>query len=232
MSTLTILQTLLDAYHGSSAGYVPPVVRSARPYGVKLVGLWSAVPQSGKSTAAGSLLGATLDATGYPTAEVVSLATPPRRLVEHLLQIMGVSQKMIDERVWNGVDKELPIPGVGKSVVELLILVGTTVGREQISETIWVDAWKRNVEEAFKEGNELVICDDVRFRNEADAIRAMGGVMIGIERPGAAPASAQRAAAEGHLTRSDMDALVLNDTGKAIFEARVVQTARHLGVDL
>ena len=55
-------------------------------------------------------------------------------------------------------------------------LLGTEWGRE-LSPTLWIDAWR----DALPRGS--VVCDDVRFPNEAAAIRELGGRVYRIRRP-------------------------------------------------
>lgn len=52
----------------------------------------------------------------------------------------------------------------------LLQLLGTEIGRNCISKTIWTDKWQRAVADAELD-NEIVVCDDLRFLNEYDAAK-------------------------------------------------------------
>lgn len=190
---------------------------------VRVVGLWAPAPQSGKTTAAEALF----RAVRY-TARV-GFADPLREIIESMLYTLGVDGDVAARHIHDGALKEVPIPGIGRSFVELAIKLGTDVGRNWLRDTIWVDRWRGTASQMFEAGVSLVVCDDVRFENEAPAIREFGGVLIGIRRPGAA-VSEQRAAAEGRLSFDDMDAVIDNDGDLATFESRVVETARRLGV--
>lgn len=66
---------------------------------------------------------------------------------------------------------------------KLLQWIGTDWGRETVNENIWVDIWKKEVE-LFIASNVIVLCDDCRFDNEAQAIKSLGGIIIHIIRPG------------------------------------------------
>jgi len=55
--------------------------------------------------------------------------------------------------------------------------IGTEWGRDMIGSEVWVNAWHR-----ARQGLELVVVDDVRFENEAAAIKAAGGLLVRIER--------------------------------------------------
>lgn len=54
--------------------------------------------------------------------------------------------------------------------------LGTEWGRKCMGEDFWVDMWLRQVH------RDSVVADDVRFENEAAAIREMGGLVIEIRR--------------------------------------------------
>ena len=61
----------------------------------------------------------------------------------------------------------------------LLQVMGTEVGRKMFGQNVWIDM-------AFKqaEGIERLVIADVRFPNEADAIKARGGIVWRINRHG------------------------------------------------
>ena len=75
--------------------------------------------------------------------------------------------------------KEQPLAAWGgRTPRQLLQLLGTEVGR-QIDPDVWVKAWARQVE---REAWANVVADDVRFDNEARAIKDMGGMVVRLER--------------------------------------------------
>ncbi len=63
---------------------------------------------------------------------------------------------------------------------KLLQWLGTEWGRGTISESLWIDLWRAEVEQALSTGCN-VICDDVRFDNEGEIIRKLGGTVINIQ---------------------------------------------------
>lgn len=69
----------------------------------------------------------------------------------------------------------------GKTPREVLQLMGTEGWRTLISKNIWVDAF---LKQAAKSDSPGVYTCDVRFINEAEAIRNAGGILIHISRPG------------------------------------------------
>lgn len=89
-------------------------------------------------------------------------------------------QDVIDEYGWNGY-KETPY---GPEIRRLLQRLGTEAGRQTLWDTIWIDAALAGLSE-----NAKIVVSDGRFFNEFDAVRARGGVVWRIERPGVGPQS-------------------------------------------
>lgn len=86
-------------------------------------------------------------------------------------------QEAIYERIASVYDRPLNFIKDRK----LLQWLGTEWGRESISQTLWVDLWKAKVMEVYNENpSKIIVCDDVRFDNEADAVRSLGGHVIKI----------------------------------------------------
>lgn len=64
---------------------------------------------------------------------------------------------------------------------KLLQWLGTEWGRDTISENLWVSLWKSAAQELhFGFKNILIVCDDVRFDNEGQTIKNLGGKIIRI----------------------------------------------------
>lgn len=59
----------------------------------------------------------------------------------------------------------------GKKGRRLLQLLGTEVGRECISDTIWVDKWQESLGDTGS--NVTIICDDLRFQNEYEHLNKL-----------------------------------------------------------
>ncbi|PPE71467.1 adenylate kinase [Caldimonas thermodepolymerans] len=125
--------------------------------------------RSGKSTVAGYL------ARRYGFIEL-SFAAPIRTFVADLLDL---SVKDLE-----GPEKEKVVDWVGKSPRYMMQTLGTEWGRRLIGEDFWVKRVLRRVREVTGCGFPVVI-SDVRFDNEAEAIRAAGGHILHISRPGA-----------------------------------------------
>lgn len=60
---------------------------------------------------------------------------------------------------------------------------GTEAHREQFGDDFWVEQGKRAIRDAKSLGAAGIVVTDVRFDNEADAIRSMGGSIVRVFRP-------------------------------------------------
>lgn len=62
---------------------------------------------------------------------------------------------------------------------EILLKVGTEMGRECVSSTVWIDLAIKKVKDT--EGHVLIT--DARFQNERDQLKAIGAVKVFVDRP-------------------------------------------------
>lgn len=100
--------------------------------------------------------------------------------------------------------------------------LGTDWGRNCYENT-WVDYAMRRARTLQDAGCPLVLITDVRFQNEADAIRAAGGIIIAVERPGVAKGA--HASEQGCGV---VDATVKNDSSLDLLHTRVCQFLLNL----
>lgn len=120
---------------------------------------------SGKSKAAQALLDA-----GWTR---IKFADP----LKDMLRVVG-----LDDRHIEGNLKEVPCDILrGKTPRHAMQTLGTEWGRECIDQDFWVALARRRIALAMAAGLNVVV-DDVRFENEADAIRELGGMVIGLNR--------------------------------------------------
>lgn len=82
--------------------------------------------------------------------------------------------------------------------------LGTEGGRGILGQDVWVNEAMRRAQ-----AYERVVFADMRFRNEAEAIRAAGGRTIRVERPGVSPANDH--ASEHDLAKWSFDLHVNNN---------------------
>ena len=90
----------------------------------------------------------------------------------------------------------------------------------------WTKAWERKVTELDLDGTDVLV-DDVRFMNELNVIRGVGGQIIRIIRPGFDGANDH--ASENALDDfSGWDGSILNDGTLEQFRAKVEELSRVL----
>lgn len=83
---------------------------------------------------------------------------------------------------------------------------GTERGRNVYGENIWINtafAWMQLLEE--RNGIDKFVVADVRFPNEADAVKAGGGVLIRLDAPKRVSQTRLTAAQRAHLSETAMD---------------------------
>lgn len=144
---------------------------------------------------------------------------------------LGLSAEQVD-----GDQKEEPTPLLcGRTPRQAMQFLGTEWGRKLIGDDFWIAAWRAAVERtggfhvAGKGWDRLIVADDVRFANEAKAIRDRGGIVVRIERPGAGSASGS-----GHVSEQlDFvpDRIIHNRGDLAALRAEIDALAQSLRAD-
>ena len=95
-----------------------------------------------------------------------------------MYETASVPLKYVVDRVGYEVAKQT-IPEVRR----LLQVMGTEVGREMFGQDSWIEMVGRQVRATEND----VVITDVRFQNEADYVRSLGGIVLRVERPGTGP---------------------------------------------
>jgi hypothetical protein len=89
----------------------------------------------------------------------------------------------MQEYIYTRIDKVVKRSEDFKKDRKLLQWLGTDWGRDTIKQDLWVAIWKAEVESIFEDYDDaVVVCDDVRFDNEAEAIKSLGGHIIKLVR--------------------------------------------------
>ena len=158
----------------------------------RLIGLYSDAPGSGKSTVAGMLW----------DCERLSFADPLRIFSAQILSSLGY-----DGFACLRDKKEEKITELGVSPRQMMQTLGTEWGRSCIHPDLWVMVAAGAVQKQLKLGRNVVI-DDVRFPNEAEMIRNLGGELWLVNRPGVVYEGDH--ASEGALSEVEPDSLINN----------------------
>lgn len=120
---------------------------------------------SGKSEAAKYIANSS---KGYT---VKSIATP----IKQILSIIGIPNKNL---FGTNEDKNELLPTFNTTARKLLQYTGTEFGRDSLHKDVWIDILIKNLDP-----NTSYVIDDVRFINEAEKIKELGGILIGLSRP-------------------------------------------------
>lgn len=111
-----------------------------------------------------------------------------------------------------------------------LQLVGTDAMRNNIRQDIWVKALERRIRSTYHRN---YVITDVRFPNEAEAIRRWGGHVIRIDRPGFSSTDPNRHASETALLDYDKwSGVIMNDGTIDELAKKVKAELARLGVSL
>ena len=134
----------------------------------------------------------------------VSFAGPLKNMLRAYLKIRGCNDDYV-ERCLEGDLKQTPIPELnGREPRYAMQTLGTEWGRNMMSDSIWVDAWKAAVA-----ATSLVVTADLRFPNEEQAAREAGATIIKVVRP--SMHSNDVHVSEAHIGAIRADLTLIND---------------------
>jgi len=107
-------------------------------------------------------------------------AGPLKAMLTTLLEEAGFGEDEIIECI-EGDLKELPVAELsGHSPRHAMVTLGTEWGRDTMHPDFWVNLWKFRVCALLDAGFDVVV-EDVRFPNEEQMIRKMGGRLFLVE---------------------------------------------------
>jgi hypothetical protein len=116
-------------------------------------------------------------ASMIPGAFVIGMADP---LYAMLAAMLGIPEPLLRQREC----KESVVPWLGKSVREMLQTLGTEWGRGMVCSDVWLRLLARRLGQLAEQGISIVAVADVRFENEVEYLRSLGGEVWHVRRPG------------------------------------------------
>ena len=173
-----------------------------------IVGL-SGLAGAGKSTAARHLV----ERHGFVRRPFAALL---KGMLRYLLHAQGVPAGEVDRMV-DGDLKEVPTRHLGgQTPRRAMQTLGTEWGRA-LAPDLWVEMWAASIV-----GLERVVADDVRFENEVAAVRALGGIVVEVRRPGIVSLGDAHASEVGVTA----DAVLCNDRDPLALAVRLDEILR------
>jgi hypothetical protein len=102
-------------------------------------------------------------------------------LKEAVSVVFGWPREKLDDRKFKA--KEDAFWGVTPRTI--LQRVGTEAMRQQIRDDVWIKALELRIKNFIRMGRVLpwIVVPDVRFVNEAEAVKSWGGIVVRIQRP-------------------------------------------------
>jgi len=142
---------------------------------IPIIGIYSPYAGAGKSTVANRLN------TRFGFARL-KMAGPLKDMLRQYLASQGVPLTTIEEMIEGKLKNEPSDLLAGKSARYAMQTIGTEWGRDCMGIDFWCNAAKTQILKATENGLSVVV-DDVRFPNEAQMIRDIGGYMVRVRRP-------------------------------------------------
>jgi len=176
----------------------------------RLIGLYSAAPASGKTTVAGYLAG-----HGF---RIMPFAESLKRMASVFLTELGLTDSMLEHHLFHAKESRINAFGLNVTARHICQTLGTEWGRNCIHPDVWLHCWRRKAQQNLDRGIDVVV-DDMRFVNEAELIRNLGGELWCIERP--AVLCTTKHASEGSLDSYLFDRRIVNDGGLLELYAQV-----------
>lgn len=161
-----------------------------------IIGLAGAA-RSGKDTAGAYLVAR----HGYERRSFADAVRTAALAIDPYVATRASTRRLTDLVAAKGWEAAKELPDVRR----LLQRVGTELGRDLFGDDTWVDIATKGLH-----GGERVVFTDVRFANEAAAVRRLGGIVVALERPGAGLAGPEGAHASEVIDFA-IDATVAND---------------------
>jgi hypothetical protein len=143
-------------------------------------------PPQGAVLAIGGLAGsgksaATEQAMATGDWERLRFSAPLKAMLRAFYDAVGATPEEIERRI-EGDLKELPDPYLnGQTPRYAMQTLGEEWGRQLIDPELWVSRWNERAR-ALTGAGVNVLCEDLRYANEADAIRSRGGTIVVLKR--------------------------------------------------
>jgi len=113
----------------------------------------------------------------------VKMADPLKDMLRCFYKLAGLDEKTIERKIEGDLKEEPCEILCGKTPRFAMQTLGTEWGREIIGNDVWANIGANKAQQELKNGFNVVV-DDVRFDNEAAALRELGGTICQVNREG------------------------------------------------
>ena len=180
----------------------------------RVIGIYSSIPRQGKSTIKDRLV----EKHGFRHLAFA-------RVIKRMVATFLIEQSYPEAAAWEYIenDKEVPLTRVAgmPTARYLLQTLGTEWGRNAIHHLVWTAEWELKAG-AWSRSGIGIVADDLRFPNEVEAIKRLGGEIWRVERPDTeAEDSVIRHASEGGLSSLKFDRTFLNNGTRGALHLKV-----------
>lgn len=136
---------------------------------------------------------------------VCKMADTLKDMLRTLYRAADVDEKTIERKI-EGDLKEEPCEVLGGATPRWAMQSLGTEWAKMVdpTHTLWSRIWEKRVAPRLLDGTPIV-CTDVRFHHEAEAVRRLGGYLIRIERAG-------QSTDDSHVSETEMKSLQVDET--------------------
>lgn len=147
---------------------------------MKIIGL-GAYSRVGKDTFANAVVG-WVQAHTHLRVQKRSFAWKLKQICYELYGWDGMREPEFYDTPEGEKYRDIKLPTIGKTPVEIWVAMGTPAVREQVYQPTWIDYLLKS-----DLNLDVLVIPDVRFPNEVEAVKNAGGTLIKIVRPGYGP---------------------------------------------
>lgn len=187
---------------------------------MKIIGIGH-YSRTGKDTFANYLLEAVHELNPQYRMRKQSFAWRLKQVTHELYGWAGLCEPAFYETVEGSKARHVKLPDLGLTPVEIWVKFGTDAVRNQVYGRTWIDCTLKGQTDC-----DALIIPDVRFPNEIEAIRELGGTLIKVVRPGHGPLPT--VADQALIGWAGWDFVIGGSGNLAELAQRASEFARHL----
>ena len=160
--------------------------------------------------------------------KVIKFAGHLKDMMRALLKAQNVSEYMI-ERMIEGDLKEVPSGYLaGRTPRYAMQTLGTEWGRDLIDKSFWTTCFVNQIDE---KSNTRYVCTDMRFPNEVEVVKALGGYTYRVERENTSSAFAEHPS-ETLIGTLEVDEVIFNTRSIDDLQSLALLLTNRVGHDV